>query len=288
MGTGGLRTARGLLAAVKPTFMLPAVGASAAGSALAPAVSAPIAVVHAGAVGAALYTAHVVDEYVDAHVRREDAASLSEPATKYAGVAATLAFAVLLAALWGLGARVAVAATAPLWALAVLHAPVLDRRPVAVTVDYPVGVALALSGAFLAQTGRLDAGVAAVAVVLAASLSGLKVSIDRLDREFDRTVDKRTLPVLLGDRSSALAAAMIHALTAVLVVALAVASVLPTVAAVAAVVPVADAVVAASASRRRAVRVQMALAYPFTAALLAAQCTANGCVGLSVANAVGL
>lgn len=288
MSTGGMQTGRALLAAVQPTFMLPAVALSAAGSALAPAVSVPLAVVHAMAVGAALYTAHVVDEYVDAHVRGEDDASLSEPVTKYAAAASSVAFAVLAAALWGAGARAAVAATAPLWVLAVLHAPVLDSHPVTVTVDYPVGVALAFVGGFLAQVGRLAAGVLAVAVVLAVSLSALKVSIDRLDREFDRTIDKRTLPVLLGDRRSAVVAAVIHVLVAVLVVAFAVASALPRAAVVAAAVPVADAVIAASASRRVAVRLQMALAYPFTAALLAAQCAASDCAAVSFANAVGV
>ncbi|MGB9965590.1 UbiA family prenyltransferase [Halobacterium hubeiense] len=270
-------TGRALLGSVKPTFMLPAVALALAGSALAPAVSLPLAAAHAAAVGAALYTAHVVDEYVDAHLRGEHDPTLAARTATAAAVASSLAFAALVGGLWTAGARAAVAATLPLWALAVLHAPALDRHPVPVTVDYPVGVALAFLGGFLAQTGRLALGVAAVAVVLAVSLSGLKVSIDRLDRSFDRTVDKRTLPVLLGDRTSARVGAAIHLFAALLVVGLVAATVLPALALVTAAIAVLDAALAVRVAPAWSVRAQMALAYPFTAALLVGQCARTAC-----------
>lgn len=278
MVAGAERAVRVFLAGVKPTFMLPAVALSLAGSALAPDISLPLAVAHAVAVGAALYTAHVVDEYVDAHLRGEHDPVISATAAKFGAVASSLAFAVLAAFLWVVGARAAVAATLPLWLLAVLHAPALDKHPVTVTADYPVGVALAFLGGYLVQTGDLDPGVVAVAVVLVVSLSGLKVAIDRLDQSFDRTVDKRTLPVLLGDRTSARVAAAVHVLAALLVVGFVAASVLPVFALVAAVVALADAVLAVAVAPRWSIRAQMALAYPFTAALLTAQCANTGCV----------
>ncbi|MCG1003245.1 MULTISPECIES: UbiA family prenyltransferase [Halobacterium] len=281
------RTARALLANVKPTFMLPAVGLAAAGSALAPSVSLPLAAAHAAAVATALYTAHVVDDYVDAHVRGEHAPVLSATTAKVAAVASSIAFVALAALLWTAGARAAVAATLPLWTLAVLHAPALDKHPVTVTVDYPVGVALAFAGGALAQTGRLAPGVAAVAVVLAVSLSGLKVSIDRLDREFDRSVDKRTLPVLLGDRTSTRVAAGIHVSAAALVVGFVAAAVLPALALVAAVAALADAALAVTVAPRRSARAQMALAYPLTAALLAGQCANAGCAAAEIAGLAG-
>ncbi|GAA0268657.1 UbiA family prenyltransferase [Halobacterium noricense] len=281
------RVRRGFLAGVKPTFMLPAVALALAGSALAPTISLLLAVAHAAAVGTALYTAHVVDEYVDAHVRGEHDPVLSAAAATAAAVASTLAFAVLATALWVAGARAAVAATLPLWALAVLHAPVLDKHPVTVTVDYPVGVALAFAGGYLAQTGHLAPGIAAVAVVLVVSLSGLKISIDRLDQAFDRTIHKHTLPVLLGDRTSARVAAAVHVLAAVLVAGFVAASILPTLALIAAAAALADAVLAVAVAPRWSVRAQMALAYPFTAALLAAQCASTGCAAAEVAGLAG-
>jgi len=280
--TAAPRTLRAALAPVKPTFMLPAVALALAGAGLAPAVSLPLAAAHAAAVGAALYTAHAVDEYVDAHVRGEHDPLLSGRAAIAAAVAGSLAFAALAAFLWAAGAREAVAATLPLWALAVLHAPLLDTNPLAVTTDYPVGVALAFLGGSLAQAGRLAPGVVAVACVLAVSLSALKVSIGRLDSDFDRTVGKRTLPVLLGDAASARVGAAVHVVAAALVVTCVLAAVLPAVALAAAGVAVLDAILAVAVPPRWSVRAQMALSYPFTAALLAAQCVGGECAAAAL------
>lgn len=289
MNTGvGRRDVAGLLSAVKPTFMLPAVGLAAAGAALAPAVTLSVAIVHAGAVATALYTAHVVDEYVDAHVRGEDEAVLSASACTYAAAGSTVAFFALLTGLWMTGARAGAVATLPLWLLAVLHAPALDRHPLTVTVDYPVGVALAFVAGHLAQTRNVAAGVLAIAVALAVSLAATKVAVDRLDRAFDATIGKRTLPVVLGDRTGARVAAAVHVVTAVLVGGFVATSTLSPLALVAAFVSLADAVAAGSLPPRSSVRVQMALAYPFTAALLAAQCVATHCAARRLLAAVGL
>ncbi len=281
------RPGRMLRAGVKPTFMLPAVARALAGSAVAPDVSFLLAVAHGAAVGAALYTAHVVDEYVDAHVRGEHDPALSATTAKSSAVASTLVFAVLATVLWVAGARTAVAATLPLWILAVLHAPALDKHPVTVTADYPVGVALAFVGGYLTQTDSLTLGVVAVAVVLVVSLSGLKISIDRLDQAFDRSIDKHTLPVLLGDRTSARVAAVVYVLAALLVVGFVAASVLPVFALVAAVVALANSMPAAVVGPHWSVRAQMALAYPFTVALLAAQCASATCAAAEIAGLAG-
>lgn len=282
------RTARGLAAAVQPTFMLPAVATAVAGGLLAPAVAVPTLAAHAGAVAVALYTAHLVDEYVDAHVRGEEAATVPERATRYAVAASTAVFVALLAVLWLRDARAAVAATVPLWLLAVLHAPVLDTHPVSVTVDYPAGVALAAVGGYLAQTGRASPAVLAFAGSLAVLLSGLDVSVDRLDREFDATIEKRTVPVVLGDRRGGQVAAALHALAAVVVGVLALTLALPVTAIAATPFPLAGAAVGLVASRERAVRAQMALAYPFAAVLWGAQCAAAGCAVARWASAAGL
>lgn len=195
---------KGLRSVVKPAFMLPAVGTAAAGGLLAPTIDPFIGAVHTLAVAAALYIAHLVDEYVDAHVRGEETPSLPDWTIGSAIAVATAAFFALTARLWLGGAHAAAVATVPLWILAVLHAPVLDRHPVTVTVDYPIGIALALSGGYLAQTDVLSGDVLGIAAILAVLLSGLKVSIDRLDRSFDRTLDKRTLPFFSGITSAPL------------------------------------------------------------------------------------
>lgn len=279
---------KGLRSVVKPTFMLPAVGTAAAGSLLAPTLDLSIGVIHVLAVSAALYIAHLVDEYVDAHVRGEDVPSVSERAIEYAIAVATAVFLTLTARLWLMGAHTTVVATVPLLALAALHAPVLDRHPVTVTVDYPIGIALAFSGGYLAQTDVLSGGVLGIAAALAVLLSGLKISIDRLDRSFDRNIDKQTVPVLLGDRVSAAVAAAVHVLAAVLVVAFATAAVFPVTALAAVPMALLGAAVVVCTSMHWTVRLQMTLAYPFTATLFATQCAATGCVLFQYAENVGL
>lgn len=279
---------KGFRSVVKPTFMLPAVGTAAAGSLLAPTLDLSIGVMHALAVAAALYIAHLVDEYVDAHVRGEDVPSVSERTIEYAIAVATAVFLTLTARLWLMGAHTTVVAMVPLLALAAFHAPVLDRHPVTITVDYPIGIALALSGGYLVQTDALSGGVLGIAAALAVLLSGLKISIDRLDRSFDQTIDKQTVPVLLGDRVSAAVAAAVHVLAAVLVVAFATAAVFPVTALAAVPMALLGAAVVVCTSMHRTVRLQMALAYPFTATLFATQCAATECVLFQYAENVGL
>ena len=279
---------RGLRAAVKPTFMLPAVGIAVAGNLLAPTVDFAIGIIHALAVATALYIAHLVDEYVDAYIRNEDVPSVSERAIGYATAMATVVFLVLTARLWLIGAYTAVITTMPLLALAVLHAPVLDRHPVTVTVDYPIGIALAFSGGYLAQTDVLSGGVLGIAAVLTVLLSGLKISIDRLDRSFDQTIDKRTIPVLLGNQVSGTVAAAMHILAAVLVSAFAVVAVFPVTALAAVPMALLGAAVVFCTSLDQTVRLQILLAYPITATLFTTQCAATECTFFRYVGTVGL
>ena len=235
---------------------------------------------HAFAVAAALYVAHLCDGYVDAHLRGEEEPILPARANRLATAVASAGFLGSLAGLWVLVGPVAAAVTAPLWLLAVLHAPHLDRHPVAVTVDYPVGIAIAFLGGYVVQGGALDGGVLAVASLFVGALSATKVSVDRLDLAFDRSIGKRTVPVLLGDESAARVSSGLFALVAALVVAFVAAGTLPYRALAASAFPAFAAVAGRSPSAERAVRFQMALAYPFTAALVLSYCPAVDCVAL--------
>ena len=268
---------RALASQVKPTFMLPAVGMAAFGGLLAPTVSPTPFALHVGGVGLALYVAHLVDEYVDAHVRGEEDPTASRRTLAVGVVLASACLLAVLLALASTAGPLAGLSLLPLWILALLHAPVLDGNTVAVTVDYPVGIAIALSGGFLVQTGRLPPVVVALAAVFVVLLSGVKVAVDRLDVAFDRTVDKRTVPVALGDRRAAGAAAGVLAGAGALVLALVAAGVLPAIAATATVFPVGAAVGCVAAGKRRAVRVAIALTYPFAAVLFLAACPETGC-----------
>ncbi|NHN61638.1 MULTISPECIES: UbiA family prenyltransferase [Halorussus] len=275
--TDALGRSRGLLTQVKPTFMAPAVATSVAGGLLAPAVAPLPAAGHALAVGAALYVAHLVDEYVDAHVRGEDDPSVPRGTLTRAVAATSVLFWLLVALLWAGGARAGALAAVPLWALAVAHAPALDRHPVPVTVDYPVGIGLALAGGYLTQTGALPVGVVGMAAVLAVALSGVKVSVDRLDFDADRAVGKRTVPVLVGDRRAAVVSAGVHVLAGATAAGFVATGVLPSPALWAVPFPLAAGAAGLAASRRRTVGVQIAAVYPLAGVLVLARCGASGC-----------
>lgn len=269
---------RGLLTQVKPTFMAPAVTTSVAGGLLAPQFAPRPATGHALAVGIALYVAHLVDEYVDAHMRGEDDPSVPARTVRGAVLVTSIAFWVLVVQLWTSGLRAGAVTVVPLWLLALAHAPALDRHPLPVTVDYPCGIALSLVGGYLTQTDALASGVLAVAVTLAVGLSGVKVSVDRLDYDADRAVEKRTVPVLLGDRRATAVSAGVHVLTAGTILGFTTTGVLPMGALWATPFPLAAGVVGLVAEPRRVVSLQMAAVYPLAGVLVLSQCTATGCV----------
>ncbi|MDS0300686.1 UbiA family prenyltransferase [Halogeometricum sp. S1BR25-6] len=269
---------RALATQVKPPFMAPAVGTALFGALLAPSVSPVALCLHVVCVASALYVAHLRDEFVDAHVRGEDdprvAASLLRPAitvTAFVSLVACAALSVVA------GPLAAAFALLPLL-LGYVHASHLDARTVAGSLDYPVAVGLVLAGGYVAQTGRVPPWLAWPSLSFVALLTGANVSLDRLDRSFDRRIGKRTVPVVLGDARAARVAAGFVALSGVVVLAAVASGALPLPAAVAAAFPFAAAVLCVRAPPERAVRVQMVAAYPFAATLYAATCFGVTCV----------
>ena len=141
---------------------------------------------------------------------------------------AGLVFATAMAGLWSTAGFAAVALTAPTWALGYFHAPQLDTGPVTATGGYPVGIGLALLGASVAQGAQLDATVLGLAGVLVVVLLGIKVIDDAQDLAYDRSIDKRTVAVVLGPvRARWLAHVLLAAGTGLLIV-LAATGVFPT------------------------------------------------------------
>jgi len=268
-GFGG---ALGALASqVHPVFMLPPVAVSVFGAALAGGFSVTVAAVHAAAIFAAVYTAHVKDGYVDFHVRGEDA---DHPLTVFgcrvALAGATAAFVCCLGALWALAGPGAAFLTAPTWVIGYLHAPQLDTNPVTTTLGYPVGVGLALLGGFYAQTGDIQTVPLALAGVFVLTLGGVKVIDDAQDYRYDRSIDKRTVAVVLGLGRARRAgfAALAAGLASVIV--LAATGVLPTSAVLAAFAFGAVAAVARRADPELATMLLVRGAYVFLALLTVA------------------
>lgn len=200
-GTGPGATLRALASQIHPVFMLPPLAAAAFGGVLAGRLDPVPGTLHLAAIFLAVYTAHVKDGYVDFHGRGEDDDHpLTIRGCRLVLIATTSAFGFALIGLWLTSTPTAVALTAPTWAIGYLHAPHLDTHPITATGGYPVGIALALLGGVDVHGGSLGPtpiGVAAVFVVL---LSGVKVIDDATDLEYDRSIQKRTVAVVLGLR----------------------------------------------------------------------------------------
>ncbi|WP_144901037.1 UbiA prenyltransferase family protein [Halobellus captivus] len=284
--TRARRGLEGLLAHVRPTFMLPAVGMSAYGAALAPNIAFEwsIAALHAATVGLALYVAHLRDGYVDGHLRGEEEPRLGVSTFRWgvgAGSAGVLLLSGILAATAG---PIPALSTIALLSLALLHAPYLDRHPVTVTVDYPLGIALTLVGGYATQSDVIDPLVVLVALLFAGLLSGIKIGIDRLDESFDESIGKRTIPVALSASGADRVALGVFSFTAVAVVGLGLGGLLGVVSArplfafAAASAPVTCALATMRLDDESLVRVQMTSTYVFAVALFFAACD-GGCTG---------
>ncbi|WP_436923909.1 UbiA family prenyltransferase [Halosimplex amylolyticum] len=220
---GSGEIARALLSQVHPVFMLPPLAASLFGAVFAGRVAPVAAAIHVVALFLAVYTAHVKDGYVDFHLRGEDDDHpLSAPACRRALLGSTAGFAAALAGLWLTAGPGAAVITAPTWALGYFHAPQLDTHTVGATAGYPTGIALALLGGYYVQAGSLSPAVLGLAGVFLLFLSGIKVVDDAQDYEYDRSIDKRTVAVVLGLRGAYRAAYALMATGMVAVVLLAV------------------------------------------------------------------
>lgn len=270
-GRGVVGSVRALATQVHPVFMLPPLSASAFGAVLAGRFRLLAGGFHLAAVFLAVYTAHVKDGYVDFYRRGEDD---DHPLTaRGCGLAIAGSVTACLGAIGGLalvaGALPALL-TLPGLAIGYLHAPQLDTHPVTATAGYPSGVALALLGGTAAQGGTVWPTAAGFALVIVVLLSGVKVVDDAADFDYDRSIDKRTVAVVLGRRRAALFAYGLMAVALVGTAGLAALGPFPTSAAVA---PVAFAAVAASASRAEPELATMLLvrgSYVFFALLVAA------------------
>jgi 1,4-dihydroxy-2-naphthoate octaprenyltransferase len=188
-----------LASQVHPVFMLPPLAASAFGAVLAGSFSGGVAAVHLAAMFLAVYTAHVKDGLVDFHVRGEDDDHpLTESGCRVALVGASLGFFACAAALWLLVGPGAAALALPAWLIGYHHAPQLDTNPVTTTTGYPAGIAVSLLGGYYAQVGALGVQSLAFAAVLLVLLTGVKVVDDSKDYDYDHSIGKRTVAVVLG------------------------------------------------------------------------------------------
>ena len=190
---------RALASQVHPVFMLPPLGASWFGAIVAGEFSLGVGFVHMTAMFFAVYTAHVKDGYVDFYQRGEDD---DHPMTvrgcRLALAGATVGFAVCVAILWAVVGLGAALVTLPTWFIGYLHAPQLDTNPITTTLGYPTGIALAIVGGYYVQVSALSPTVLGFALVFLVTLAGVKIIDDEQDYEYDRSIDKRSVAVVLG------------------------------------------------------------------------------------------
>ncbi|MBO4246625.1 UbiA family prenyltransferase [Halomicrobium sp. IBSBa] len=198
-GRGPVPAVRALASQIHPVFMLPPVAASLFGGLYGSSFSVRLAALHAVAVFCGLYTAHVKDGYVDFYGRGEDEAHpLTERGCRVALALSTAGFLAATVALAVLVNLPAALLTLPGWLIGFHHAPHLDMHPLTATVGYPTGIALALLGGYYVQTTTLTATMLALAAVFLVVLSGIKVIDDATDYDYDRSIGKRTVAVVLG------------------------------------------------------------------------------------------
>ena len=200
-GAGPGHAARALASQVHPVFMLPPLASSLFGAVVAGRVAFGPAFVHVAAMFCAVYTAHVKDGLVDFYVRGEDDDHpMTRRGCRVGLVAAGVGFLLCLVALWQMVGVGAVLVTLPTWFVGYLHAPQLDTNPVTATAGYPFGIALAIVGGYYVQTAALAPEPLAYAFVFFVLLTGVKVIDDAKDHDYDASIDKRTVAVVLGPR----------------------------------------------------------------------------------------
>lgn len=198
-GTGTEAAIRALASQVHPVFMLPPLAAAGFGAVLADRLGPVVLAVHGVAVFAALYTAHLKDGYVDFHARGEDDDHPMTPGgCRMALLGATVVFGGCLAVLFVLVDPLAALLTLPGWLIGYFHAPQLDMNPLGATMGYPAGVGFALLSGHYVQAESLSQVAMAFATVFVIILSGVKVIDDAKDYDYDRTIQKRTVAVVLG------------------------------------------------------------------------------------------
>jgi 4-hydroxybenzoate polyprenyltransferase len=272
--TGPLSAGRALASQVHPVFMLPPLATSLFGAVLAESVtfSLRVAALHAAAMFFAVYTAHVKDGYVDFHVRGEDDDHpMTASGCRLALVGATAGFAACTAGLWFAVGPWAALLTLPTWLIGYAHAPQLDLNTVGATMGYPSGIGLALLGGYYAQAGSFSPRVLGLAAVFLVLLTGIKIIDDEKDYDYDRSIEKQTVAVVLGPtRARRLALGLLAAALAGVVALSTTVPGMPRSAAAAALVFGAVALVAQRAESSLATKLLIRGSYLFLAVLVAA------------------
>jgi 1,4-dihydroxy-2-naphthoate octaprenyltransferase len=227
-GAGLGASLRALGSQVHPVFMLPAVATSVVGALIAREVSFALAALHVAIVFCELYTAHVKDGYIDFYGRGEDDDHpLTARGCQLALVGASLCVFVGLVIVGVVVGFRAALLTLPGWLIAYFHAPQLDMNPLTATVGYPLGIAFTLVSGYYVQAESLAATPLAVATVLFIVLSGIKIIDDAKDYEYDRSIDKRTVAVVLGRKQARQSAFALMGGGLFIVIGLAMTAVLP-------------------------------------------------------------
>lgn len=176
----------------------------------------PPALTLALSVSLGLYTAHLMDTFVDATRRGEvtppdypwyfrDSAGLI-PAVRYPpliGLSAALCVAFAVPAALEGGLPVAALLGGAL-GLALAYAPLADRHMLGVSLGYPAGVAAVLAAAFLTAGGQADSSFLVLVGAIVAALAGTKIRSDVIDLQDDRRALKRTVAVALGEKRAVL------------------------------------------------------------------------------------
>ena len=271
--SGGLAAdVRALASQVHPVFMLPPVAASLFGGLYGLDFSLRLGLLHAVEVFCALYTAHVKDGYVDFYGRGEDDDHpLTERGCRVALALSTAGFFLATVTLGLLVNLPAALLTLPGWLIGFHHAPQLDTNPVSATAGYPMGIALALLGGFYVQTAAFTPTMLTLAAVFLVVLSGIKVIDDATDYDYDRSIGKRTVAVVLGPLRARRVAygLMLSGMTSVVVAALLLSGIPPS-GALAALAFGVVAVIARDADPELATKLLIRGSYVFLAVLVAA------------------
>jgi len=270
-GSGPRATLGAVASQIHPVFMAPPLAASGFGAVLGGFRDPTLALLHVAVAFAALYTAHVKDGLVDFHRRGEDDDHpLTRRGCHLALAGSTALFFAGSAALWALIGPVAALLALPGWLVAALHAPQLDTNPFGATLGYPVGIGFALLGGYYVQARSLSTAVLAFAAVFVVVLAGIKVVDDAADYDYDRSVDKRTVAVVLGRGEARRLAAGLMGVGMVAVIALSVTGVVPRGSALAVVPFLAVVVVARRAAAELATKLLVRASYLFFALLVVA------------------
>lgn len=198
--------AKALLLEVRPLPTLAAMTAAVTGMAMGGSLLGWPA--YAALVGVVLFASHMKDAYVDWYVRGEDqrwpwgpfpeTGELLGRRGMFAAIGGALvAFGGILVSLRPAPPAFFAVAIAGA-AMALLYAPVLDKRPLGSAFSYPTGVGLAVIGGGLLVAGRLVPGTLAYAPPLVVTLAGAKIVEDLIDVDHDAELGKATVPVQLG------------------------------------------------------------------------------------------